>query len=203
MTNQRPVHRIIAIVFAASTGALLAGCATDESQPTSPREQRVAERRAEHMEHGKQLFAELDKDRSGSLSAAEVDGLTGPAAMLKAHFAEIDADRDGQLTHDELGVAMEKHHADVDSHHAEVLDRFDADGDGELSAEERTAAHRYYFDQADADDSGTLSAAELQAAPGPGAMMVQHLAEIDRDGDGALSYDEVTAAMEAHHRHHP
>lgn len=180
----------------------LGACATDESQPATPREQKVDERRAEHMQHGQQLFAELDADKNGALSAAELDGVQGPATMIKRHFAEIDANRDGQLTHDELRVAMEAHHADMESHHAAVVEQFDTDGDGEMSLEERTAAHRYHFDQADTDDSGTLSRAELQAVPGPGAMLLEHLAEIDGDGDGALSYDEVTAAMEAHHRHH-
>jgi Ca2+-binding EF-hand superfamily protein len=186
MTNQR---RIIALLFTTFAGA---GCATDESQPT-------ARHRDEHMARGEQLFTDLDKDRSGSLSAAEVANLQGPAKMLEVHFAEIDANDDGLVTHDELRAAMEQHHADMESHHADVLERFDADGDGELSATERQAAHRYYFDQADTDHSGSLSTAELQAAPGPGEMILAHLTEIDRNGDGALSYDEITAAMESHH----
>jgi Ca2+-binding EF-hand superfamily protein len=200
MTNPRMI--LLTMFSSLTAGALLIGCATDESQPTAPREQRAEERRAEHMAHGQQLFAELDADRSGALSAAELEGVRGPATMIKRHFAEIDANRDGQLTHDELRVAMERHHADMDSHHTAVVEQFDTDGDGEMSPDERQAAHRHHFDLADTDDSGTLSRAELQAVPGPGAMLLEHLAEIDKDGDGALSYDEVTTAMEAHHRHH-
>jgi Ca2+-binding EF-hand superfamily protein len=198
MTNQHTMLGVLALLFAAG-----AGCATDEAQPSTPRDTKIAEQHAAHMERGKQLFAELDVDKSGSLSAAEVADVQGPAMMLKMHFAEIDANRDGQLTHDELRGAMQAHHAERDAHHAEVLERFDADGDGELSTEERAAAHRFYFDQADADDSGSLTAAELRTAPGPGPLMAEHLAEIDGNGDGALSYDEITAAIEAHHRHQP
>ena len=190
MTNQ---HRIIATLF---TAVLFTGCATDESQPSAPR-------RDEHMARGQQLFTDLDKDKSGSLSTAEVANLEGPAKMLEIHFAEIDANDDGLVTHDELRAAMEQHHADMESHHAEVLERFDADGDGELSATERQTAHRALFDQADTDHNGSLSTAELQATPGPGEMMLAHMSEIDRNGDGALSYEEITTAMESHHRPHP
>jgi Ca2+-binding EF-hand superfamily protein len=191
MTNQ---HRLIAILF-----MTFAGCATDESQPSAPRE-RAAD---EHMAKGEQLFTDLDQDHSGTLSAAEVANLEGPAKMLEVHFTEIDADDDGLVTRDELRAAMQQHHADMEEHHADALQRFDADGDGELSATERQAAHRYYFDQADADHSGALSAAELRAAPGPGAMLLAHMSEIDRNGDGALGYEEITTAMESHHRSHP
>lgn len=202
MTNQRPVHKTIALFLAASASAILVGCATDETPPSAPREQKIAARRAEHMERGKQLFAELDADQSGSLSAKELDAATGPATMLKLHLAEIDADRDGQLTHDELETAMRERHAAHDDHHARVVAQFDTDGDGELDATEREAAHRYMFDQADTDDSGTLSSAELAATPGPGPMLARHFAEIDGNGDGALGYEEITTAIEAHHRHH-
>lgn len=183
MTN----HRLIALLL-----VTFAGCANDESQPSSPH-------RDEHMARGEQLFTELDKDKSGSLSAAEVANLEGPAKMLEVHFAEIDANDDGLVTHDELRAAMEQHHADMESHHADVLQRFDADGDGQLSATERQTAHRALFDQADTDHDGKLSTGELQATPGPGEMLLAHMRDIDRNGDGALSYDEITAAMESHH----
>lgn len=199
MTNQR-TFKAIAFLFVASVGA---ACATDEAQPTAPRERTVDGRRTAHMEHGRQLFAELDADKSGSLTAAELDRVHGPATMIKVHFAEIDANRDGALTQDELDAAMERHHADIDSHHEKVVEQFDTDGDGELDATEREAAHRYMFDQADSDDSGSLTAAELQSVPGPGAMMATHFADLDANGDGALSYEEITTAMESHHRHHP
>lgn len=196
MTNQRSTYRTITILLAASASAFLLGCATDESQPT-------ARSPAKHMQHGQEIFAKLDADQSGTLTPAELEGGPGPARMIAQRFAEIDANRDGALTHDEIATAMERHHGDHAEHHAKVVEQFDTDRDGELDATEREAAHRYLFDQADADDSGTLSPAELATAPGPGPMMAEHLAEIDANGDGALGYEEITAAMEAHHRHHP
>src|SRR5947207_10463081 len=54
------------------------------------------------------------------------------------------------------------------------------------------------FDEADTDKNGKLSAAELAAAPGPGPMLAARLADMDRDGDGELSHDEIVAAIDHH-----
>lgn len=123
------------------------------------------QRRAEH--HAK-MFAELDADGSGGISATEAENAPGP---LAEHFAKIDADADGQLTQDELEAA-----------HAKMRKM----GHGK---HRRRGKHGDPMKHFDTDGSDTISADE---AKGP---MAEHFAEIDADGDGELSRDE----LKSHH----
>ncbi|MFC5050196.1 EF-hand domain-containing protein [Rubritalea spongiae] len=79
-----------------------------------------------------------------------------------------------------------------------ILEKFDADGDGELSEEEREAAKaamkerkEAFIAKYDTDGDGELSEDEKQAAKD------LIIAQYDTDGDGKLSRDERQVAREA------
>lgn len=201
MNHQAP-ETVLRLLLAAATAALIAGCT---GEVAVEREEVTAQRSAMHAQPVDQLFDDADTDKNGTLSSSEIEAVHGSRPMLAAHFAEIDSDGDRELSRDEIAAAMEKHHGAGMWHgagaiaHEEHLKRFDTDGDGQLSASERRAVHEQMFDETDTDNNGTLSASELAAAPGPGRMLAAHLADIDSNGDGELSYDEIAAAMEKRH----
>jgi Ca2+-binding EF-hand superfamily protein len=74
----------------------------------------------------------------------------------------------------------------------EIIARFDKDGDGKLSKEERQearAAHKQkMLDHFDKDENGELSAEEKKAMRGQ--MKKKMLDRFDKDGDGELSKEE-------------
>ena len=111
-----------------------------------------------------------------------------------------DGDRDRDDTADRAA-----HPAALDpaALHDHLFAELDADGDGALTASELHAHHREMFARADRDHDGRLARAELQAAPFPGPMLADHLDQLDADGDGALTHDEIAAAMARHHDHAP
>lgn len=82
-----------------------------------------------------------------------------------------------------------------------ILNKFDADGNGELSAEERAAFKKAretkraeMIKAYDTDGDGQLSKAERKAAMK--AFRAKTLEEFDTDGDGKLSKEERTTARE-------
>lgn len=91
---------------------------------------------------------------------------------------------------------------------ADLVKKFDADGDGKLAPEERDAARAALMVELDADADGAVSPAEFEAwhqrVAGPGGkpparsggpMWRQNLEynkdRFDRDHDGELSEDEL------------
>ena len=94
----------------------------------------------------------------------------------------------------------------------QIRERFDADGDGELSAEERAAIAEEFgspvdrvallLELYDADESGALDATELGALEGDVEARCERreaalLSRFDTDGDGELSDAERQAARDA------
>ena len=88
----------------------------------------------------------------------------------------------------------------------EVIKKFDKDGDGKLSEEERAAMrearkaemearHKENLAKYDTDKDGKLSDAEKEAMRA--ARKKELLAKYDKDGDGKLSEEERKAAIEA------
>lgn len=77
------------------------------------------------------------------------------------------------------------------------LERFDKDGDGKISEEERTAAMKQRMDnlhaRLDTDGDGKLSPAELSA--GRAGRMLPDGATLDANHDGDISADELAAGM--------
>lgn len=87
---------------------------------------------------------------------------------ISAHFDEIDTNRDGQITMEELRAF---HKAQMQQRHAEHWKKIDTDGDGRISRiEAQQNAPRLFerFDQIDANGDGYITPDELRAA------MMQH-----------------------------
>ena len=70
--------------------------------------------------------------------------------------------------------------------HAEILKRFDKDGDGKLNEAERAAAKKAH------DERGG------QAGGGDGKRREEIIKRFDKDGDGKLNEAERAAAKKAH-----
>jgi Ca2+-binding EF-hand superfamily protein len=137
MTMKKQVSALV-IGALVATGAASSVAAQDGSQRS--------ERRA-------QMFAQLDTDGNGVVSAEEF-------ANPPSRFEIADADGDGVLSAEEL-TAMGQHRAE--QRVAQMLERFDANEDGMLSEEElasRRGASRM-FERLDADDDGSISAEEF------------------------------------------
>lgn len=87
-------------------------------------------------------------------------------------------------------------HRDRDRGPRDRLAKLDTDGDGAISDAERAAAHQAraaeVFARLDVDGDGKVTATEWDAAPGRGHRRPA-LADLDRDGDGALSLEELRA----------
>lgn len=102
-----------------------------------------------------QHFAEVDADKDGKVTAAEM------RAAREARFAKADADGDGKLTVEELDAARK----------AERLERLkrmvvwlDADGDGMLSVDEFDQRRGRMLSRLDGDGDGALSQEEMRDA---------------------------------------
>jgi Ca2+-binding EF-hand superfamily protein len=112
----------------------------------------------------------------------------GFAALLKA----ADANGDGVLTRDEaLAFAAQR------------FDALDANHDGKLTADEVRASFQQKraerWKKIDTDGDGRISKAEAQAnAP----RLAARFGELDANGDGYLTPEELRAAFR-HHRHGP
>jgi EF-hand domain pair/EF hand len=102
-----------------------------------------------------------------------------------------------------------------------MFERIDADGNGAIDATEWASAVEKMgergqkmgpklFEAADADGDGTVSRAEWDEArarmqgdrPEPGQMAERAFAEMDTNGDGALSLEEFKAGMEQMRERH-
>lgn len=81
------------------------------------------------------------------------------------------------------------------------LERFDKDGDGQISAAERAAAMKERMDtmhaRLDTDGDGKLSPAELAASRGGRFKMLGDPSALDTNHDGDISADELSAGMQA------
>ena len=131
---------------------MLARLDTDGDGRVSRDERRAAGReRFEQSERGQELMRQFDADGDGVLNEAE-------QAAMDAHLAE---EREAQR----------------EERRARDLERYDLDGDGELSREERQAQQDERRGQRDGFMEGLTS-------------------EFDRDGDGQLSIEESQNAFD-------
>ncbi len=105
-------------------------------------------------------FDEIDADKDGKLTEAEL------TAFRATRFAAADADGSGGLSAEELAAFRAAQMAERQSEMAgRMLERLDADNDGQLSAAEfaAMAGKRNPFDRADTDGDGAVSRAEAEA----------------------------------------
>lgn len=102
-------------------------------------------------------FSTLDTDGNGELTREEL------AAQGAARFDAADADGNGLLSAEELTAFSAQR---AEDRAARMIERMDANGDGQLSPDElreRRNAGRM-FDRIDSDNSGTITQAEYDAA---------------------------------------
>jgi Ca2+-binding EF-hand superfamily protein len=89
------------------------------------------------------------------------------AACAARMFAKMDADRDGIVTATEMDAGHErvtgKAAAKGELSTAEKIKVIDADGDGKLTAAEHVSGSQMMFERMDADRDGFLTAAEIAA----------------------------------------
>jgi Ca2+-binding EF-hand superfamily protein len=116
--------------------------------------------------------------------------------------AQFDTDGDGQLSDEERTAMKESMQAEREARRAEQMAKFDTDGDGKFSDAERavmrTERMQNMVTKLDADGDGKVSQAELEArrdGKRGGNRPPMDFAAADTDHDGALSAEELGAAM--------
>ena len=116
-------------------------------------------------------FAAADTNHDGSLSSAEIQALqtrelervqAAVRARMQAQFKALDTNTDGQLSFQEFSAAAPNLRANETA--AQILQKFDSNHDGKVSAAEFKTPKLSLFDKADANHDGTLTPAEAQAA---------------------------------------
>ena len=105
-------------------------------------------------------FDRLDTDNSGDVTFEEF------SAMLKSRVGEADANKDGKITVDELAAEIEKIRAERMAQR--LIDRFDTDGDGVLTAAEVDSRQKKMFALLDKNDDGKIEKDEMPQKKGGG-----------------------------------
>ena len=100
-----------------------------------------------------QMFERVDADADGTVTRAEAD------AFIQGQMASHDADANGTLSLEEFeGAWTEMMHQRM----VRGFQRFDRDGDGQLSEEELNRPIDRAFSHADRNDDGAIEISELR-----------------------------------------
>ncbi|MDB6092621.1 MAG: Calcium-binding EF-hand-containing protein [Verrucomicrobia bacterium] len=114
---------------------------------------------ANDMESAEAKFKAMDTDGDGKISRAE------HAVGAKMMFAKMDANNDGIVTADEMNAmhAAKGDHMKSEKSAAEKIHMIDANGDGQITADEHAAGSEAMFAKMDTDGDGYLSLSEMTA----------------------------------------
>lgn len=104
--------------------------------------------------HGKMLMEKADTDGNGALSKVELD------AFNLARAQELDLNKDGSVTAEEMKAYREQQRA---KRAAERMARLDGNKDGKVSVQELADSRGQWIAKLDADGNGELTAEEMRA----------------------------------------
>lgn len=132
-----------------------------------------------------------DSDRDGVVTRQEFD------ASRDAMFARLDADNDGQLTRDEMRAGRRGHHRGRGHRGAFMMRGADTNEDGQITRDEFLARPLAQFDRFDANSDGVISAEEMpqrrrRSEDGERPRRSER-PSFDANGDGLISRDEFAS----------
>lgn len=148
---------------------------------------------------GKPSFEQLDSDKNGSVSPAEMQ------AQVNQHFTAMDGNKDGKVTQQEADAFMAGKRAEHQAKHAEhAKERFakqDANKDGKLSKDELSKMPGDWFERLDLNGDKFVTQDEMAEAHEAmkerfgkhGGKHGKLFAKLDANGDGSVDKAEVAA----------
>jgi Ca2+-binding EF-hand superfamily protein len=137
----------------------------------------------------------LDANGDGVIDRAEA----AKSPRFAGQFDKFDANHDGKLTADERPQHRGRGEG-RGGRGGDMLAKLDANGDGAIDRAEAAKAPRLseHFDKLDANHDGRISADERpkghgghHGRGGPGGERGQRMAQLDKNGDGKFSRDEL------------
>lgn len=100
-----------------------------------------------------QRFERLDADQSGDVTFEEF------AAAMNNRLGKADANGDGKMTVEEVAAEIERMRAERQARR--IIERFDVDGDGALTAAEIESRQKKRFALLDRNDDGKIAREEM------------------------------------------
>jgi len=98
-------------------------------------------------------FERMDVDDSGDVTFEEF------SAMMQSRIGDADANKDGKMTVDEIAAEIERMRAERMARR--LIERFDTDGDGALTAAEIQSRQKKMFALMDRNDDGKIEKGEM------------------------------------------